>query len=1783
MRSRGTFRDRRPDSIPSKAPSTHREDQQPNETINKRQRIGPPSILPVSVPGRAPQRGDNHKSRAGGWTQHAIRANKTRQGAHANRGGYGHGAQTPPFYKRHPSTSIDQSWHTPSTRRNNTPAIQSISGPYISNANQSYVSQSSIPTQLESRTDHGPLPPSLSSYSMSSAALGTYSQGAHRAINPQATLSQPIGNNILAPLSTGSSAAIKPGYIHRTAPSQPPKPPSLEPMGKVRESCEYQSAASSSLQDSTLPLKRRRLDCASEPPVKMEKIESLVIDSPPPPIVKHELQSPSPPSRRLITQSCSFYPLPDDCRKMNPNYNADYVKNRNALCAKERGVLKRHGLMANNVLFRDDGMVIEWTSSVPVWSDTLLPEPPKSVPKQKQKPAAKSPWSRGPLALPIPAKTKDSRRSYSPERETPGPSSEKEQQRPKASSSKDIPLTGRRDRRLDSVSSSDAAHGATTISSPQPNEPPPPSKDKGKAKAADLPQQSPARLPFRRPLPLPKPRRAPVITAEPPLQPLREAPPENERRKELSVDIPSVHVESTTIDMEMVSDTWNAEELTEVEAIAVDYLQRYIKAFDADISTLRGAYAPHATFSLRMPPLTSPSSDAGMGVGTLRQGPDDIHADLEHLRSYKFCPVGIVHDPKGKEISRKSDSAAWWWKDVVVRKSLLEECAGDRFERLLLSVSTHTFLKGTPSLELIPENINLVCVVQGARGICGSLLALLSNQRKSLKTLHDASEPVALLRSQPMLYAELLTKCETARHTWAQAASLLLQREADLRSLREHLRTHGGEVASKYSTLSTDRLVATVKSKYQDLLCRLWSRPNGQVALDFLVKASGLEISDTATTEHVLSDTEPKSHYPIISPQPLPVAAAHHPLNLKKIRKPIFLTPKSQRPVNGAETAVPGTAKAKSNRSLATVALSDLFHSELRRHQALNEALSRVRTVGRDLITRTKALEAKRTTKQAIVKPGFSLNLWEPALGTPINFDTQPTPELLATFDLHTAQLEGCLEARIDEIRDTILPAYPPLPNLCAPRVPAAETARQSSKGGGSSNIPRAAFIKVTSAPQPSSPPRVSKPWSPQLLTSTPPATIKLRSRKVVADQEKTKSTPHRGSKVPRKSIRFSLAIHRRPSLFAAGSQEDMLESDVIRIIRGTQDGSMEEELPPMTPKAKRTPVNRIFTGTKGGSTIKRPKHSFPMVFQEPAVPLPSLVSASTSFDDLMADSDEDSGSYTNEESSMTLREILLSSDTTQFDLLEGEQSFGDESFDWESVNQPWKEVNASKYSIDAIGWLTPPDPLGTEITHNLFVQPAQSQGMRENMYADGIIRALKHELLLERQAHAQTRARVHTLEAQVASRDAALETWAQHTGTSTPSAVRGQHVNVKGKGKRKGKGPETPRDLNRAEISSLFVQTRAKNRTLEQEVRNLFRTLENARLKTDAQVQRSQQAPTPPPPPILLLQPDIDTLPHPPSPERGRTKERQLSHHEPPDRRLETQTHLHQNLTPLTPSRIVYGARITPRALPQTPSPRRTPSSTPGTLIAHIADDADHLPSDQSRSSASRRRPHTSSPSPPITSPNSVLQRLDDEIRLLSAQIDAFRAERAALLSIIDSELRDRSKGTMEEAFSKNSDHHPDAEAEAKAVIINADRVRPEGLDSGELAGEVEESTDGGERSMDLETPLFPVLLTLPGEEVFSEPVDLPSDSQLPAAAVAPSSARSESRSGVRNAETGHDVATGAPADGPQEEADHPLGAQQLPSSQAGMGEQKVAEDLGDNEILMIRPRVSDTAVPIP
>lgn len=99
---------------------------------------------------------------------------------------------------------------------------------------------------------------------------------------------------------------------------------------------------------------------------------------------------------------------------------------------------------------------------------------------------------------------------------------------------------------------------------------------------------------------------------------------------------------------------WSADELSEVEPMAVAFLQRsrvfhrfhillangaisYIKAFDTDRSTLRRAYSDTAMFSCRMPIPAVPTAFPRVISYKISEGPSQIVDALVSIGSYKFC------------------------------------------------------------------------------------------------------------------------------------------------------------------------------------------------------------------------------------------------------------------------------------------------------------------------------------------------------------------------------------------------------------------------------------------------------------------------------------------------------------------------------------------------------------------------------------------------------------------------------------------------------------------------------------------------------------------------------------------------------------------------------------------------------------------------------------------------------------------------------------------------------------------------------------------------------------------------------------------------------------------------------------------------------------------------------------------------------------------------------------------------------------------------------------------
>ncbi|KAI0924979.1 hypothetical protein AcW2_005695 [Taiwanofungus camphoratus] len=88
--------------------------------------------------------------------------------------------------------------------------------------------------------------------------------------------------------------------------------------------------------------------------------------------VKRE-RSPTPPitvgPRPVKEGSLRFTPLPANCRASHPQFQ----QNRKEWIAREIAKLRQLGLKVARVFTREDGMVIDWTSSTPVMSDTLRP------------------------------------------------------------------------------------------------------------------------------------------------------------------------------------------------------------------------------------------------------------------------------------------------------------------------------------------------------------------------------------------------------------------------------------------------------------------------------------------------------------------------------------------------------------------------------------------------------------------------------------------------------------------------------------------------------------------------------------------------------------------------------------------------------------------------------------------------------------------------------------------------------------------------------------------------------------------------------------------------------------------------------------------------------------------------------------------------------------------------------------------------------------------------------------------------------------------------------------------------------------------------------------------------------------------------------------------------------------------------------------------------------------------------------------------------------------------
>ena len=128
-----------------------------------------------------------------------------------------------------------------------------------------------------------------------------------------------------------------------------------------------------------------------------------------------------------------------------------------------------------------------------------------------------------------------------------------------------------------------------------------------------------------------------------------------------------------------------------------------------------GSKGPHRTrtISTTSKPLQRTLSQSSISDTTGRRHKVTIKPSLSRINSSKAKPspttTNVVApgprttssassvtllNPSQNESKKASKPTVngWWWRDIVIKKANLEECTGEKFERLLLAFSIHTLM-----------------------------------------------------------------------------------------------------------------------------------------------------------------------------------------------------------------------------------------------------------------------------------------------------------------------------------------------------------------------------------------------------------------------------------------------------------------------------------------------------------------------------------------------------------------------------------------------------------------------------------------------------------------------------------------------------------------------------------------------------------------------------------------------------------------------------------------------------------------------------------------------------------------------------------------------------------------------------------------------------------------------------------------------------------------------------------------------------------------------------------
>ncbi|KAI0742022.1 hypothetical protein C8Q80DRAFT_1274349 [Daedaleopsis nitida] len=658
----------------------------------------------------------------------------------------------------------------------------------------------------------------------------------------------------------------------------------------------------------------------------------------------------------------------------------------------------------------------------------------------------------------------------------------------------------------------------------------------------------------------------------------------------------------------------------------------------------------------------------------------------KYLESLRSAVAHTTHasDSKGKSPAPAAidEASAWWWKDVVVRKSILDECSGDRFERLILALSTHAVLKST------------------------------SLRASSLSAKDDHEADLGELSRD---YTTRLAAAQTAKQEWERSAALLLARQSDLARIRARIADPKQAGSSRFESLATDRLLALRDSRYQDLLRTSWAGVEGRSALHLVTELAGLlDASASVTSEPMDKATGTGAENPSQSqtglgiPQPLPIAAAHHPAQIHALRLPLF--PRSS-PSKPSSTASQDLSQAHAIDSCSPPhAVVERLAAIEKIQTALQMALTSTQSVHGQIqhrLQNAKAMAKEEASHQSSHMANIRLDagLWHRRAGTPVDF--QKSPDASSTFalaGLARSNAEHTVEERIAHIRATVLPPFTadPLP------LPLPASDAEWAIAPERSRIPQPAPRAHRTAGAPAHP-------ASRNLNTLRPVAAPPKQRQVRVAQAQAGTAAH--SRIPsgsvpvkrgvlaaradadararRMSRRASAARTRRSTMFGRGE-----DADIFRIAQSVQDRSDPEdedegeESPDATRPVPRTPARAHAQITRGTllSNVKKsvPRQSFDIEKYE-RVQLPRLPSLHLhTAPELEEDEDEDANELIQEiqavryatsdmggeagvdeiyeGNSMTLADILLQAGhqgDASMQLLE-EDELGDDMSDWE-------------------------------------------------------------------------------------------------------------------------------------------------------------------------------------------------------------------------------------------------------------------------------------------------------------------------------------------------------------------------------------------------------------------------------------------------------------------------------------------------------------------------------------